>query len=163
MGGEFAQRREWTHEGELEWWVAGMEGHGGVQRFVADLNRVYRAEPALHELDCDPRGFEWVHTMDAENSVLAFIRKAKNHPQEEPVLVVLNLTPTARPNYRIGVDQAGWWREIINTDAGEFWGSNTGNLGAVEATPVGVHGRQFSLNLVLPPLSALYLKPGGAP
>ena len=164
MGAELGVYKEWSHDESLEWHLAEQfEHHRGVQRLVRELNRVYRSEPALHELDCDPRGFEWVHTMDAENSVLAFMRKAKNHPQEEPVLVVLNLTPAARTNYRIGVDQAGWWREIINTDAGEFWGSNTGNLGAVEATPVGVHGRQFSLNLVLPPLSALYLKPGGAP
>jgi 1,4-alpha-glucan branching enzyme len=163
MGGDLGTWKEWNHDASLDWDLEHHENHRGVQRLVRELNRVYRDEPALHELDCDPRGFEWVHTMDAENSVLAFVRKAKSHPADAPVLVVLNFTPMPRPNYRIGIDQPGWWREIINTDAGEFWGSNTGNLGAVEATPVAIHGRPFSLNLTLPPLGALYLKPGGAP
>ncbi len=155
MGGEFGQRREWTHEGELEWWAAAMPGHAGVQRWVADLNRVYRAEPALHELDFSPEGFEWVESHDAAHSVVAFLRKPK---QGDPVLVVCNLTPVQREGYAVGVPAAGFWRELINSDAQAYGGSGSGNLGGVASRAVQAQGREHSLALTLPALSTLMLK-----
>ena len=156
MGGEFGQRREWTHEGELEWWVTGLEGHAGLQRFVSQLNRIYRATPALHQLDFSPEGFEWIVADDAQASVFAFLRK----PREggAPVLVVSNLTPMPRSNYLLGVPSAGFWRELINSDALEFGGSGCGNLGGVEAAPVPAQGRSHSVCLTLAPLSTLFLQ-----
>jgi len=156
MGGEFGQRREWTHDGELEWWVSGLEGHAGLKRFVAQLNRVYRATPALYQLDFSAAGFEWIVADDAQRSVFAFLRKpADGSP---PVLVVSNMTPVPRTNYLLGVPLPGLWREVINSDADEFGGAGWGNLGAVEAAPVRSHGRMHSLCLTLPPLSTLILQ-----
>jgi len=153
MGGEFGQRREWTHDGELEWWVCDLEGHAGLQRLVSQLNRVYRGAPALYQQDFTPAGFEWVVADDAERSVFAFVRKAcDGHP---PLLVVSNLTPVPRTNYVLGVPQGGYWRELINTDAVEFGGSGWGNLGGVESAPVRSHGRMQSVCITLPPLSTL--------
>ena len=155
MGGEFAQRREWTHDGELEWWVAGMEGHSGVQALVRELNRVLRAEPALHQLDFSPDGFEWVQANDEAQSVYAFLRKARGGAA---LLVVCNLTPVPRHNYCVGVPTAGTWQELVNSDARTFGGAGWGNLGSVESAPVGAHGRPHSVCLTLPPLSTLILK-----
>ncbi|MET3915634.1 1,4-alpha-glucan branching enzyme [Variovorax sp. OAS795] len=156
MGGEFGQRREWTHDGELEWWVCDLEGHSGLQRLVAQLNRVYRAAPALHQQDFTASGFEWVEADDAERSVFAFVRKARDgHP---PLLVVSNMTPVPRTNYLLGVPQGGYWHELINTDAVEFGGSGWGNLGGVESAPVRSHGRMQSVSMTLPPLSTLILE-----
>ncbi len=156
MGGEFGQRREWTHDGELEWWVAGQDGHAGLQRFVAQLNRVYTSTPALYELDFSPAGFEWVVADDAQASVFAFLRKPRDGGAG--VLVVSNMTPVPRTNYLLGVPQSGMWRELINSDAGEFGGSGWGNFGGVEAAPVRSHGRSHSVCLTLPPLSTLILE-----
>ena len=156
MGAEFGQRREWTHDGELEWWVAALEGHAGLQRFVAQLNRVYRGTPALYQLDFSPDGFEWVAADDAQVSVYAFVRKPREG--SAPVLVVCNLTPVPRTNYLLGVPAAGFWRELLNSDAKEFDGAGWGNLGGVEAAPVSAHGRAQSLCLTLPPLSTLILE-----
>ncbi len=155
MGGEFGQRREWTHEGELEWWAAAMPGHAGVKRWVADLNRVYRAEPALHELDFSPEGFEWIESHDAAHSVVAFLRKPASG---DPVLVVCNLTPVQREGYAVGVPEAGFWRELINSDAEAYGGSGAGNLGGVASCAVPAQGREHSLALTLPALSTLMLK-----
>ena len=156
MGGEFGQRREWTHEGGLEWWVAGMAEHAGVQRWVRDLNALLRSEPALHEIDFDQAGFEWVGAGDAETSVLSFLRKPK---RGAPLLAVCNFTPVVRGNYSVGVPQGGLWRELLNSDAGVYGGSGVGNLGAVKAAPIGAHGRGHSLTLTLPPLAVVLLKP----
>jgi 1,4-alpha-glucan branching enzyme len=156
MGGEFGQRREWTHEGELEWWVSNMPEHAGVKRLIADLNRVYRREPALHEVDFSPEGFEWVDVGNSEMSVLAFLRKSAGHGP--PLLVVCNFTPVPRANFLVGVPSRGLWREIINTDAKDYGGSGWGNFGAVESAPVGAHGRVESVNLNLPPLAVLVLR-----
>ncbi|MBN8748205.1 1,4-alpha-glucan branching enzyme GlgB [Xylophilus ampelinus] len=156
MGGEFGQRREWTHDGELEWWVTGLPGHGGTQRLVRQLNEALRSEPALHQLDFSGEGFEWIEADDAERSVYAFVRKGRDGAP--PVLVVSNFTPVPRENYRLGVPRAGRWSEIVNSDAREFDGSGWGNLGAVDTAPVPSHGRPQSLVLSLPPLSTLYLK-----
>jgi 1,4-alpha-glucan branching enzyme len=156
MGGEFAQRREWTHEGELEWWVSELPGHGGVKRLIGDLNRVYRREAALHQIDFSPEGFEWVDVGNAEMSVLAFLRKPAGNGA--PLLVVCNFTPVPRANFLVGVPARGIWREIINTDAREYGGSGWGNLGGVESAPVSAHGRTESINLSLPPLSTIILR-----
>ena len=156
MGGEFGQRREWTHEDALEWWVLQNTDHAGVQRWVADLNALYRNEPALHEVDFDAAGFEWVECHDAERSVLAFLRHPRNGP---PVLVVCNFTPVVRSNYAVGVPHGGVWRELLNSDASHYGGSGVGNLGGVDAAPISAHGRFHSLALTLPPLATLFLKP----
>ncbi len=158
MGGEFGQRREWTHEGELEWWVLQHPEHAGAQRWAGDLNRVYRGERALHAVDFAPSGFEWIDCNDADNSVLTYLRMA---PGSRPVVVACNFTPVPRHNYVIGVPQGGRWVELLNSDAPIYGGSGMGNLGAVEAAPVGAHGRSRSLTLTLPPLSILVLAPEG--
>ncbi|KQX88051.1 1,4-alpha-glucan branching protein GlgB [Variovorax sp. Root473] len=156
MGGEFGQRREWTHDGELEWWVCEQEAHGGLQRLVAQLNRVYRGTPALHQVDFSSAGFEWVAADDADTSVFAFLRKASDG--SPPLLVVSNMTPVPRTNYLLGVPLGGHWQEVINTDATEFGGSGWGNFGGVDAAPVRSHGRRQSVSLTLPPLSTLILE-----
>ena len=155
MGGEFGQRREWTHEGELEWHEAAQPAHQGVQRLVEQLNRVYRAEPALHLLDFSHEGFEWIDSHDADHSVLLFIRRA---PGAVPLLVACNLTPLPRQNVLAGVPQAGHWRELLNTDSHDYGGSGWGNLGGVDTAPLPAHGRSQSLRLTLPPLSVLILR-----
>ena len=156
MGGEFAQRREWTHEGELEWWVADLPGHSGIKRLMTDLNRVYRAEPALYELDFSPEGFEWVDADNGDMSIIAFLRKSAGGAP--PLLVVCNFTPVPRANFLVGVPSRGVWREIINTDARDYGGAGWGNLGAVESAPVGSHGRVESVSLNVPPLATLILR-----
>jgi len=156
MGGELAQGKEWSHERSLDWHLLGIEQHAGVKAWVEDLNRLMRAEPALHVRDCDPGGFEWVDCNDAESSTLSFLRKGNAGDAE--ILVVLNFTPIARQGYRIGVPRGGFWQEVLNSDALRYGGTGWGNLGGQEAAPVGAHGRLHSLVLTLPPLSALFLK-----
>ena len=156
MGGEFGQRREWAHDESLEWHLLEYAEHQGIQRWVADLNRLYRSEAALYELDCQPEGFEWIDCSDASASVISFIRKPRS--RDAVVLVVLNFTPVVRNHYRVGVPRGGLWREILNSDAREYGGSGQGNLGGVEAGPIPCHGRQHSLDLALPPLSVLFFK-----
>ncbi|MEH6772463.1 MAG: 1,4-alpha-glucan branching protein GlgB, partial [Cereibacter changlensis] len=158
MGGEFAQDREWNHDASLDWELLDNPANAGMKRLVADLNRTYRGVPALHRQDCDPAGFEWVDAADAENSVLSFLRKAEGHP---PVLVVCNLTPQVHHDYRIGVPQGGGWREILNTDAGLYGGSDVGNSGLLQAEDTSWHGRPASLRLTLPPLATVLLMPEG--
>jgi 1,4-alpha-glucan branching enzyme len=160
MGGEFGQRREWTHEGSLEWWVAALPEHAGVQRWIRDLNGLLRAEPALFELDFDQAGFEWIGADDAESSVISFLRRAKS--DAAPLLTVCNFTPVVRRNYGVGVPQGGIWRELLNSDAGVYGGSGVGNFGAVEAAPIPTHGRAHALTLTLPPLGCMVLKPDGS-
>jgi 1,4-alpha-glucan branching enzyme len=156
MGGEFGQRREWTHEGELEWWVTDLPEHAGIKHLVRDLNRIYRREPALHKIDFSPDGFEWIDLESGEISVVAFLRKAQG--LGAPLLVVCNFTPVPRPNFLVGVPARGVWREILNTDAREYGGSGWGNLGGVESVPVSTRGRVESVNLNLPPLSTIVLR-----
>ena len=157
MGAELAQRSEWAHEGQLEWHLLNADWHRGVSKLLSDLNRVYRNEPALHELDCDPGGFEWAVPNDAANSVLAFFRQSSDG---EVILIVHNMTPIPRHAYRIGVPEPGTWRELINSDAAQYGGSGQGNLGAVDTGPLAVphHGRPHSIDLTLPPLGTLFLK-----
>ncbi len=154
MGGEFAQRGEWVHDGSLDWDLLDFPPHVGVQHWVRDLNRFYRAEPALHEYDCEPAGFEWIDCGDADSSVLSLVRKGKS--TATLVLAVCNLTPVPRVGYRIGAPRGGYWRERLNSDATEYGGSGMGNGGGVEATAAEQHGRPFSLTLTLPPLAVLF-------
>ncbi len=161
MGGELAQETEWDHHGGLDPALLEKPLHAGVFRLVAELNRLYREEPALHEMDCDPRGFEWVEADDAEHSVVAFLRKGRR--PERALLAVLNCTPVPREDYRLGVPRGGPWREILNTDAAEFGGSGVGNPGGPEAREIPRHGLPFSLALRLPPLGALLLGPASPP
>jgi len=158
MGSEFAQWREWYHEDSLDWHLCEQDAHAGMQRLLRDLNRVYRGESALHELDFSADGFEWMDVNDAEHSVVSFVRKARSN--DDLVLAVCNFTPVPRQNYRVGVPRGGWWREILNSDAAHFGGAGWGNLGGVEAAPVEQHGRYHSLSLTLPPLGVIYLKSG---
>ncbi|HEY7742024.1 MAG TPA: 1,4-alpha-glucan branching protein GlgB [Burkholderiales bacterium] len=156
MGGEFGQRREWTHEGELEWWVTAHSEHSGVQNWVGDLNRCYRAEPALWQADFTHEGFEWIDANDAENSVLTFLRRPRGGGPL--VLIACNFTPVSRANYVIGVPRAGRWTELLNSDAKHYGGAGWGNFGGVEAAPVAAHGRPYSLTVMLPPLSAVFFR-----
>ncbi len=155
MGGEFGQRREWNHDDALEWWVLANESHGGVQRWVEDLNRIYRREPALHSLDFDSQGFQWLEAGDSENSVISFLRKA---PDGSSILVVSNFTPIPRENYLVGVPTAGMWNELLNSDATLYGGSGVGNQGGASTVPVAAHGQFQALNLRLPPLGILVLQ-----
>ena len=154
MGGEFAQRREWVHDSSLDWELLDYPAHAGVQRWVRDLNQLYREEPALHERDCDPAGFEWIDCDDAESSVVSLLRKGQS--TATLVVAVCNFTPVPRWGYRLGVPRGGFWREALNSDAVEYGGSGVGNLGGVETEPVAHHGRPCSLVLTLPPLSVMF-------
>ncbi|WP_319410262.1 1,4-alpha-glucan branching protein GlgB [uncultured Cohaesibacter sp.] len=156
MGGEFAQGEEWDHNESLDWHLLQHDFQRGVQSLVRDLNRLYREEPALHKFDCKPKGFEWVECHSAESSVFAWIRHGEEG--DAPVLVVCNMTPVERQNYRLGVPKAGRWVEILNTDSSLYAGGGRGNLGAAETEEIASHERPVSLSLTLPPLSTLYFK-----
>jgi 1,4-alpha-glucan branching enzyme len=157
MGCEFGQGREWNHASALDWSLLEVSWHAGVQRLVRDLNRLYVHTPALHEVDFNSAGFEWIDCTDVEQSVMAFLRRGTD-PQDL-VVVVCNFTPVPRHGYRIGVPSAGRYRELINSDGTDYGGSGTGNLGAVDAEAIEAHGRPWSINLTLPPLAALILRP----
>jgi 1,4-alpha-glucan branching enzyme len=154
MGGEFGQAREWNHDASLDWHLLDDPRHEGLRRLVRDLNRLYRAEPALYRRDHDPGGFEWVDCRDVEQSTLSFLR----HGSDADVLVVCNFTPVPRPNFRVGVPRAGHWRELLNSDAKEYGGAGFGNLGGVESVPIPMHGHGDSVSLTLPPLGVVLLK-----
>jgi 1,4-alpha-glucan branching enzyme len=156
MGGEIGQGREWDHDGTLDWHLLEYDPHQGLQRWVRDLNRLYASVPALHQLDCDPAGFEWVDANDWEASVLSFLRKGKE--AGEVLLVVCNFTPVPRHNYNVGAPHAGRWDEILNSDAPVYGGSGQGNFGGVEATLGGAHGRPCTLIITAPPLGVVVFK-----
>ena len=160
MGGEFGQRPEWNHQSQLEWFVLENDLHRGVQNLVRDLNRLYKSEPALHEFDIDPEGFEWIDANDASASVLSFVRYSKSN--DDAILCVFNYTPVPRSTYRVGVPRGGAWQEIMNSDADFYAGSGVGNAGLRFTEPVPHHGRDHSLNLQLPPLGAVFFKSSGA-
>ncbi|MBO0710848.1 MAG: 1,4-alpha-glucan branching protein GlgB [Acetobacteraceae bacterium] len=155
MGGEFAQFREWNHDTGLDWHLLDDALHSGMQKLVRDLNRAYREVPALHRKDCDSDGFRWVVVDDRDQSILAWLRLGD--PGESPALVVSNFTPVPREDYRLGVPQAGAWRELVNTDAAIYGGTNIGNGGVVRAESVTSHGLPASLALTLPPLATMVL------
>ena len=156
MGGEFGQWNEWYHEESLHWYLLDYPLHASLQRWVEDLNKLYQNERALHQLDFDPAGFEWIDSNDSQNSVLSFLRRGRS--EDDTVLIVCNFTPVPRYNYRAGVPRGGFWREVLNSDAKEYGGSGHGNLGGMEASPIPFHGRPYSLNLTLPPLGVTFLK-----
>ncbi len=156
MGGEFGQWREWNHDASLDWQLLDHPGHHGVQRWVCDLNQFYRDEPALYEQDFQPEGFEWVDFHDADKSMLSFLRRGSD--PNELILVVCNFTPVPRSNYRIGVPEEGFWKEMLNSDAKVYGGSGYGNFGGLEASPVASHGKYYSLSLNVPPLGVIFLK-----
>ena len=156
MGGEFGQWREWAHDESLEWHLLDYPPHSGLKRWVEDLNRFYRGQPALYELDFEQAGFEWIDCNDVEHSVVSLVRKG--HPPDDLLVVVCNFTPTTHSNYRIGVPQLGFWRELLNSDAKEYGGSGQGSLGRVEAAPIPLHGRPYSLTITLPPLAIVFFK-----
>ena len=157
MGGEIAQQREWNHDIGLDWQLLEDPLHAGMQRLVRDLNHLYRSTRPLHELDCEPEGFEWIDCHDAEQSVISYIRRGKNRDQF--AVIVCNFTPVVRSNYRIGVPRGGYYREAFNSDSETYGGSNLGNLGGNLSDATRFQDRPYSLVLTLPPLATLVLMP----
>jgi 1,4-alpha-glucan branching enzyme len=159
MGCEFGQWREWNHDTALDWHLTDQGDHRGMQRWVADLNALYRREPALHQRDFSPEGFEWIDANDSDNSVLTFLRRGDDGA---PLVVACNFTPVPRPGYRVGLPQPGGWREVINSDAAIYGGSGVGNMGRVESEAVSWHGREQSALMTLPPLAVVMFTPEAA-
>jgi 1,4-alpha-glucan branching enzyme len=157
QGDDFGQGDEWWEEKSVDWHLLEYPFQAGVQRWVADLNRLYRSEPSLHEVDFDWPGFEWLEVQDNENSVFAFVRRARD--PANCVVVVSNFTPVPRYDYRLGVPVNGMWRELLNSDAEMYGGSNLGNAGLVSASEESWSYRPYSIELLVPPLSTLFLKP----
>ena len=155
MGNEFAQGREWRSGAELDWGLLGIDWHRGVQTLVRDLCRLYRDEPALHELDFEPQGFRWIDCNDADQSILCFERRARNG---SAIVVALNFTPVPRHGYRVGLPASGGWREVFNSDSVFYAGSNSGNAGIIASQPVPWMGHDQSADITLPPLGALILR-----
>jgi 1,4-alpha-glucan branching enzyme len=153
MGCEFGQEREWDHDRSLDWHLLEQPKYAGIQSLVRDLNRLYRALPALHEMDCDPAGFEWVVTDDANGNVFGWIRKGGD--ARARCLVVVNFSPNVYYNYRVRVPFAGKWHEVLNSDSAHYGGSNVGNVGEVHT----LDGLVPELNLTIPPLAAIFLVP----
>jgi 1,4-alpha-glucan branching enzyme len=156
MGQDFAQDREWSHDRSLDWHLLGEPDHAGMLRLVADLNRLYRTHRALWEGDVDPAGMRWIDASDAEQNVSILLRTAPS--TGEKIVAVFNLSPVPRLAYRVGLPACGWHKELLNTDAASYGGSNLGNGGGVDATPVAYHGLPCSAMITLPPLAALYFE-----
>jgi 1,4-alpha-glucan branching enzyme len=157
MGCELAQQSEWSHERSLDWHLLERPEHAGMQSLVRDLNRLYRSEPALYELDSDPAGFWWLEPNDADNNVVAFARRSQD--SDRVLVFVANLSPIPRTGYRLGLPRSGRWREAINTDSSFYGGSDVGNLGGVQPEPIPWHDQAFSAEVTLPPLAAIWLVP----
>jgi 1,4-alpha-glucan branching enzyme len=158
MGGEIGQSDEWSHDRALDWWLLDMGPfHRGVQQLVKDLNRIYRNDPSLYEVDFEPSGFQWMDCSDWEQSVITFCRFSRN--QERLLLCACNFTPVARTGYRVGVPRPGYYREVLNTDAALYGGGDVGNSGGVSSEPTPWHGQPHSVVLTLPPLAAVWLVP----
>ncbi len=158
QGGDVGQWDEWNFDTSVDWHLLQYPPHQGLNRWVRDLNTIYRGRPALHQLDCDPAGFEWVDANDWDASVITFLRKGRE--PKDVVLVVCNFTPVPRHNYRVGVPWGGHWEEILNSDAELYGGSGQGNIGGVTAAPLGWHGRPYLLNVTAPPLGMVLFRPG---
>jgi 1,4-alpha-glucan branching enzyme len=156
MGAEFGQWQEWSHDHSLDWHLLDDAPHAALRQYVQDLNRHYHAEPALHQSDFDPSGFRWIDCNDNENSVVSIIRYA--HDRRDFLVMLFNFTPVPRAEYRIGVPEAGWYGEILNSDASLYGGGNIGNSGGAATEPVASHGFDQSLRLMVPPLGCLFLK-----
>jgi 1,4-alpha-glucan branching enzyme len=160
MGDEIGQWQEWSHTTSIDWHLLSDSRHIGIQRWVRDLNTFYRAEPALHELDCRADGFAWVEASNAGQSLLAFLRRGTGAGAS--ALVICNFTPSVYHNIRVGVPERGRWDEVLNSDAQIYGGSGQGNMGSVTTAPIGSHGQSQSLTLTVPPLAVLILKPSGS-
>lgn len=160
MGGEFGQWNEWNHAASLDWHLLDNPLNKGVQNFVRDLNHLYKEDAALHELDFQSSGFEWIDCSDYEKSVVSFLRYSKEH--KECLMIVCNFTPVVRHDYRVGVPVGGYWKEILNSDSTSYGGSGVGNLGGVEAWHTNEHGKDYTLSVTLPPLAMLVFKPDSA-
>lgn len=158
MGGEFGQGAEWNENGQLDWWLLDAGPfHRGLQKFVEDLNKLYAASPGLWQADYDHSGFYWIDCVDSENSILSFVRQKSDGTN--PLAVIMNLTPVPRTSYRLGLPRTGKWREVLNSDAAIYGGSNMGNLGGIWSTPVKWHNQENSAELCLPPLSVSVFSP----
>ena len=160
MGNDIAQWDEWNCDDSLQWHLLQWESHQGMQNLIRDLNRLYREEPSLYQRDFTPDGFEWIDCQNADDSVLAFVRRAAD-PADE-LLVCCNLTPVVRKNHRVGVTRPGWYKEIFNSDSEHYGGSNVGTFPGVQAEDKGWHGRPWSIDINLPPLGIAVLKPESA-
>lgn len=156
MGQEFAQWHEWTEAASLDWHLTAFDPHKKLQKMITDLNHIYIKEPALYEVDFEPAGFEWIDFYDSDNSILSFIRKSKNNG--ESIIAVFNFTPIPRYDYRIGIHQLGYYKEIFNSDSHEYWGGNVGNNGGAEAESIQWQGRPYSIKITIPPLGGIYFK-----
>jgi 1,4-alpha-glucan branching enzyme len=156
MGGEIGQWDEWHFDKSLDWNLLKFEPHRALQKYTKDLNRIYRSEPSLYQLDSEHNGFEWIDFHDVEGSVISFLRRAKSH--DDFTVFVCNFTPVPRSNYRTGVPELGFYKEILNSDSSLYGGSNMGNAGGVYADNVRKHHRPYSIKLTLPPLSVLIFK-----
>jgi 1,4-alpha-glucan branching enzyme len=156
MGGEFGMEREWDHDQSIDWHLLDNDQHRGIQNLVKDLNRVYQDSPALWQQDFTPDGFSWIDANDADNNVLSFYRTSETGNQH--LVCVCNLAPVPRTGFRMGLPKAGRFEEILNTDADPYGGTNTGNMGVVEAKPVPWHGLNHSAMLTLPPLGVVWLR-----
>jgi 1,4-alpha-glucan branching enzyme len=156
MGSEIGQWREWDHDSSPDWHFLEYQRHAEVAKWLQALNHLYRSEPVLHEFDCEPAGFEWIDASDALQSVISFVRKGRS--TEDILLVVGNFTPITHSDYRVGVPRAGFWKELLNSDAREFGGSGQGNPARVRASRKSAHGRSNSLKITLPPLSIVCFK-----
>jgi 1,4-alpha-glucan branching enzyme len=159
MGAELGQWREWHHDESLDWHLLDYQRHIEIKKWVEDLNHLYRSEPALYELDCEPDGFKWIDGSDVEHSVISFIRQGKS--PGDIVIVICNFTPMTYSNYRVGAPHGGFWTELLNSDAGYYGGSGQGNQGGVEAESIPWHGFPHSLNITMPPLATVFFKRGG--
>ena len=155
MGGDIGQWSEWNHDGSVEWHLLEYAPHRGLQRWVRDLNTFYRGEPALHQLDCDPAGFEWIDCHDSDDSTLSYLRRGRDGGV---VVVACNFTPVPREQFVIGVPYGGYWREVLNSDATLYGGSGMGNAGGVQAEEVASHARPYRLVLTLPPLATVVFR-----
>ena len=156
MGDEIGQRGEWKHDGQVAWHLLEHAPHRGIQKLVADLNLFYRCEPAMHTLDCVPGGFHWIDCADADHSIFLFMRTPA--AGDERIICCFNFTPEPQHNYRVGVPGPGHWKEVLNTDAGQYWGSNLGNAGGLHAEFVPWHGQPYSVCATLPPLGAVFFR-----
>jgi 1,4-alpha-glucan branching enzyme len=156
MGNDFGQTEEWNFQNSLDWHLLEHDSHHGIQSLVKKLNWLYKNEPSLYASNFSPQGFEWIDHSDHENSVLSFLRKSENSDAE--ILIIINLTPVPRKSYRIGCPSPGQWSVLLNSDQTEFWGSNYSIAQTYDSIPKEFHGRPYSIEIDLPPLSCLYLK-----
>jgi 1,4-alpha-glucan branching enzyme len=159
MGTELGQWQEWHHDASLDWHLVEYPRHAEVQTWLSSLNHLYKSEPALYELDCEPAGFEWIDTNNALQSVISFMRKSQ--VTGDIIMVIANFTPMTYTGYRVGAPRGGFWTEILNSDANEYGGSGQGNPRSLRASKVPAHGRPYSLEITMPPLAVVCFKSRG--